>query len=595
VATVIDALIVTLGLNAKQFTQGIGNVNKALKTTGTQATQTSNTMIAANKKAAESYKAIRNELLSLLAVFTAGVGIKNFVANTITGAASLGRMSKNLDISTRELYAWQKAAERAGGTAEGIAAQLYESARSVGEFKLGQANASTQAFFRFGGRVEDLKDGNRYLLARAKIVSELYKTDKARALVVAGQLGIDQSQYDLIKQGPEAIEQLLAAQRKRAAVTEQEAKQADELRKKFLDFRDSLESTAMKIVLRLQPALERMLQLFDEFANWFLEHQDDIVKRVDEIVSGVVKFVDAANKAAQAVGGWQNVLLAIAGLKVAGLVTNLLSLAGALTKVGAGLGGIAAASGALKVLGPLGLLVHSKGLNEGEDAELARRNAMGPTVDAPGNTDRGIAADVVSALVRMGWSREQAIGIAANIQQESRFDPEAVGDNGDAYGLAQWHKDRQQKFKEVMGKDIAGTSWQEQLQFLDWELRNSEKAAGNKLKMETTASGAAGVVSKHYERPANQLEEMRRRGAIADQITRTLGGVNAASAAANAVAAGSYRPGQIASAAGDTTNSVHIGTLNVQTQATDAAGIARDIKPAIQRTNFANMANTGVF
>jgi hypothetical protein len=34
-----------------------------------------------------------------------------------------------------------------------------------------------------------------------------------------------------------------------------------------------------------------------------------------------------------------------------------------------------------------------------------------------------------------------------------------------------------------------------------------------------------------------------------------------------------------------------IGTANIHTQATDAAGIARDIKPALQRTGMAMQAN----
>lgn len=594
-ATLIDSLVVAVGFDTKGLKKGIGEVTAGMKGVRGDVKRLGDDFERANKRAADSFKSVRNEVLSLLAVFTAGVGLKNFVGNTITGAASLGRMSKNLDISTRELYAWQKAAERAGGTAEGITAQLQESARSVGEFRLGQANGSTQAFFRFGGNVDDLKDGNRYLLARAKIVADLYKTDKARALVVSQQLGIDQSVYDLIKQGPAAIEDLLSAQRKRAAVTEADAVAADKLRIKFLDFRDSLESTSMKIVLRLQPALERLLAWFGQIADWIDLHQDDIAQWVDNATTAVIKFVDSANKAAEAVGGWQNVLLALVGLKVAGLVTNLVSLAAALGGVGGGLAKIAGSAGALRVLGPLGLLAYSPDLNTGEDAELARRRSMGPTIDTPGNTDRGSAAGVVAWLMKRGWSREQAIGIAANLQQESQFDPEMIGDNGKAYGIAQWHKDRQQKFKDVMGKDIVGSSVEDQLQFLDWELRNVKYLGGDKLKMETTASGAAGVVSKYYERPKEQVEEMRKRGVLADQITRVLGAGNATSAAANAAAASAYRPGQLAgSVTGDTTSSVHIGTLNVNTQATDAAGIARDIKPAVQRYNFASMANTGV-
>lgn len=595
-ATVIDALIVTLGLDAKQYKQGQKEVVKGLDSTRDQARKTAADMERSGKQAAQFFSKVRNEALAMLAVFTAGVGIKNFVANTVTGAASLGRLSQNLNMSTADLRAWQKAAERAGGTAEGIVGQLQESARSVGEFRLGQANATTQAFFRFGGSVDDLRDGNTFLLARARIVSDLYKTDKERAAVVAQQLGIDQATFDLIKQGPAAIQRLVAEQRKRATVTEADAKAADKLRIQFLDMRDSLEKTAMRVTITLFPVFERMLSYFERLGQWFDEHGEDVEKWVTNAVDGIVRFAKAADEAAKSVGGWQNVLIALVGLKLLGTVASLVRLAGALGGVGKGLATIAAASGALKVLGPLGMLVYSRGLNAGEDEELARRRAMGPTIDNPELPQRGNAREAVDALVKMGWTREQAIGIAANLQQESNFDPEAIGDNGKAYGLAQWDPDRQAMFKKVMGKDIVGSSFREQLQFLDWELRNTEARAGKRLKMETTAAGAAASVSKNYERPANEQLEMERRRKLAENIVRTLGGAGAASVPGNMAAANAARAGYTSNVttSGDTNNTTRIDNITINTQATDAAGIARDIRREVGMYNDASLANTGV-
>ncbi|MDF8364524.1 hypothetical protein [Achromobacter anxifer] len=53
---------------------------------------------------------------------TAGFDPKRFAADSLSGAVSLAQMAQNLDMSTERLSAWQKAAERAGGTAEAISA-----------------------------------------------------------------------------------------------------------------------------------------------------------------------------------------------------------------------------------------------------------------------------------------------------------------------------------------------------------------------------------------------------------------------------------------------------------------------------------------
>jgi hypothetical protein len=115
-----------------------------------------------------------------------------------------------------------------------------------------------------------------------------------------------------------------------------------------------------------------------------------------------------------------------------------------------------------------------------------------------------------------GWTEEQSAGIAAGLQKESGFDPRAVGDKGSAKGIAQWHPDRQAEFKKWSGKSIDESGLEEQLGFVNYELREGkEKSAGDKLKKTETGAEAGAVVSNYYERPAAKEEEARSRGATA--------------------------------------------------------------------------------
>ena len=118
-----------------------------------------------------------------------------------------------------------------------------------------------------------------------------------------------------------------------------------------------------------------------------------------------------------------------------------------------------------------------------------------------------------------GWTAEQAAGIVSNLKSESSLNPNAQGDNGRAYGIAQWHPDRQKQFEKVYGKPIQGSSVNEQLEFVDWELKNTESKAGDKLKQAKTAKEAGSIVSKEYERPADKLGEAEKRGQLAESMT----------------------------------------------------------------------------
>lgn len=132
---------------------------------------------------------------------------------------------------------------------------------------------------------------------------------------------------------------------------------------------------------------------------------------------------------------------------------------------------------------------------------------------------RGKRDQAMQYFMAQGWTKEQAAGIVGNLYKESKFDHTAVGDSGKAYGLAQWHPDRQADFKKKFGKDIKKATYQEQLAFINYELRNGkEQDAGNKLKKAKTAGQAGAIVSEFYERPKAKQAEKRERAQLAEDV-----------------------------------------------------------------------------
>jgi hypothetical protein len=115
--------------------------------------------------------------------------------------------------------------------------------------------------------------------------------------------------------------------------------------------------------------------------------------------------------------------------------------------------------------------------------------------------EKGNAQKAMEFFMSKGWTREQAAGIVGNLQTESStFSTVETGDGGKAVGIAQWHPDRQARFKEIFKKDIREATFEEQLAFVDYELNNQEKVAGNKLREAKSAEEAALVIDEYYER-----------------------------------------------------------------------------------------------
>lgn len=129
----------------------------------------------------------------------------------------------------------------------------------------------------------------------------------------------------------------------------------------------------------------------------------------------------------------------------------------------------------------------------------------------PGVGETGSSNEAMDFFQKRGWTKEQAAGIVGNLQAESGADlkTNAVGDGGKAYGIAQWHPDRQAMFEKLYGKPIRQSTFKEQLEFVDWELNNTERAAGNKIRATKTVEEAAAAVDMYYERSSGQHRKQR--------------------------------------------------------------------------------------
>jgi len=137
-----------------------------------------------------------------------------------------------------------------------------------------------------------------------------------------------------------------------------------------------------------------------------------------------------------------------------------------------------------------------------------------------GNNLFGGGNDTKTALqyfMDQGFNKTQATGLVANLYAESGLNPKAVGDKGQAVGIGQWHPDRQAIFEKQFGKKLKDASFQEQLEFIVYELTHSEQKALSKFQSAKTVEDAvkAGLA---YERPANYEKELKHRTDIANNI-----------------------------------------------------------------------------
>ncbi len=137
-----------------------------------------------------------------------------------------------------------------------------------------------------------------------------------------------------------------------------------------------------------------------------------------------------------------------------------------------------------------------------KEDDIARIEKQKPTTPVSANKN---LEKIMSFLTSKGLSKEQAAGIAGNIQAESNFNPNIFGDNSTSFGIAQWHNDRKHKLINwTKEKGVNHSTIEGQLHFLWHELSTDYKHVLNSIKQVTTPKESAEIFASQFEKPKSQ-------------------------------------------------------------------------------------------
>lgn len=261
---IIDALVVTLSMNAAGFVKGAGEARAAQKKMTEEEKQAAKDAEEFAKKRSEAYRKVGAEVLGLLAVFTAGKGIKEFVSSLTSGDAATGRLARALNMSAEGLSTWEGAAERAEGTASGMAGSFQGLMGDLQNFSITGQSGLLPYFRALGVSVADasgkLRPMQDILLDLNKAVQGM---DPARATAMLSGLHLDQSTINLLLMAPDALHKLLEETRKGAALSEADTKAAATRQGVFARLGQEAEKIGRTILTSATPAILKVIELLD--------------------------------------------------------------------------------------------------------------------------------------------------------------------------------------------------------------------------------------------------------------------------------------------------------------------------------------------
>lgn len=274
-ATIIDSLLVKLGLDSSEFAAGKNKVDKGLKETGNEAEKAGAKLKKTGKDGAEGFNEVAKSATKFLAIIGGTVAIKRFVSDMIESNAALDRFSQNLNRSVSDISAWSNAAELAGGSAEGLQGTMDMLSKSQTELQLTGQSSLIPYFSALGVSLADAQGKarpvNDLLLELADRFSRM---DRTTANNMGRMMGIDQGTMNLLLKGRSEVELLIKRQKEYGAVSKQQAEEASRLQRAMVESRQSFQAFGRELLSAATPALEKLFAILSDVGAWMRDNKE---------------------------------------------------------------------------------------------------------------------------------------------------------------------------------------------------------------------------------------------------------------------------------------------------------------------------------
>lgn len=279
-ATILDSLVIELGLDPTKLNKGQQQALASFKKTQEEALKSGKAIESAAGRVTQYLGKMRTQAVMFAAAAFGANGIREFVQQVTTSNAALDRSARMLGTTTEGLSLWRGAAVLAGGTAQGMQASIAGLVAEFQNFAL-TGQSSTIPYFRaLGVQVSDVSGKMRpFQDVMIDLADAFAKLDPARAAAFGKALGFDEGTINLLIKGSAGVRVLLADMEKLNVVNREAAASSTALEQSWSRLAEGAKGAGNKIVTGVSPAL-----------TWFTDAAGAFVRGVnvglDQIKSG---------------------------------------------------------------------------------------------------------------------------------------------------------------------------------------------------------------------------------------------------------------------------------------------------------------------
>lgn len=178
-----------------------------------------------------------------------------------------------LGLNAGETQALGNALTRFGGNTESAISSLRSLNTQLEESKRGQG-ALVEVSKRYGLSFSPFASANDTLISLSK---QMGRFSTQQRLVIAQQLGLDDSLTRAFADGGKRLEVLIKKQKELGTITEEDAKITNEFNDANSDLKDTFNALMRDFARVVLPAFTRLVELFSNFIEWVRKHKQLVI------------------------------------------------------------------------------------------------------------------------------------------------------------------------------------------------------------------------------------------------------------------------------------------------------------------------------
>ncbi|ECS0227358.1 transglycosylase SLT domain-containing protein [Salmonella enterica] len=316
------------GAEADKAASGMEQAGKrtgdAIVKTGKKAEKTAKGMEQAGKRASKFFSGIRTQILALAGVTLTLGGLKSLVTGFAGDLNQLSIASDAFGMKAKHLDGWRRAAQANAVNPEEITGAFSRINDAKAAFNSNKSfDPALQELFNVAARagvgVDLAHESTEDIMRKLAVIFP--RLTKSEQTAYGSALGFSYAGQQFLGSGHalKYVDDFTS----RSQVTPERIELARKLREALAELDQVWSNIGMTIGTALMPYATEFSHWLEKLGDWMQQHPEEVNRFITGFLDKVESVASWVNKATGEMGGWQNVIIALIGLKVASWVLGL--------------------------------------------------------------------------------------------------------------------------------------------------------------------------------------------------------------------------------------------------------------------------------